>query len=385
MIELGTDEITLVLQMPKRNRKMLLTNDWQNIAEDMIAIFEKKSNFVSVYGKRGSEKNAPAGYTVAYKYGEHNFYLAVAYHMDNFSMGIIVKFSAQAWDYYREVAGLEVYGFLYNIVDPDYGVRLSRIDLVADYIDENLNVTAIYQGLMDERIGIFRENANKKTGKTFWKRVKMKYSGLLREQEVPTIYIGSPQSILRLRIYDKKREQIERRGTKLEKAIKCKDWVRFEGVFRSDYAHQITDELLKIHSDNEYMNLIAMILLQKFHFMLIDHGVIDTETEYTRMLLDCITNGNFKLKAPSSKDYDLAKSAVYAIRGSGAMNTLYKIREIWSMDAVERLWEYEKNYFLKKFIPNEDCENWLKKNIYDYQKRYPDFEDFLKDNISKLL
>ncbi len=109
----------------------------------------------------------------------------------------------------------------------DYLIRLSKIDMTADYIDEGIDVTEIYQDLMDGKIGIFKEYKRKNTGEIDYKRVLMKYEGYLKENEVPTIYIRSVQSNSRLRIYDKRREQLERKGTKLDKAVGCRKalWV----------------------------------------------------------------------------------------------------------------------------------------------------------------
>lgn len=341
MLEIGVDEITLVSQLAKNRKSVLAVRDWDSVAEELIGVFEKKADFLSVFGDKEQEEKAPEGYKIAYKYGSHPFYFCVAYHPYYPDMGIIVKFSAQALDYYVEATGLEVYRFMQKVVYPDYTIRLSRIDLTADYIDENINITGIYQNLMDSRIGVFREYMSKKTGKLEYKRVAMKYSGLLKEQDVPTIYIGSMQSDSRLRIYDKKREQIEKKGTKFDKAVGCKNWIRFEGVFRHEYAHQLSEQLLKISSINDYLNLIASTLVQKFRFMTVDaNGAADVETDYTQMLLNAINNNSFQLKAPSTRNYDLARNINYIFTGSGIMNTLYKVEEIWGAEAADYLLEY---------------------------------------------
>ena len=70
--------------------------------------------------------------------------------------------------------------------------------------------------------------------------------------------------------------------------------------------------------------------------------------------------------------------------GSGVMNCFYKIREIWGMDAVKELMEYLQEELQNNYTPNEDCIYWLKKHRMTYIKNYPDFDTFLKDNISVL-
>ncbi|MBK5244771.1 MAG: replication initiation factor domain-containing protein [Eubacteriaceae bacterium] len=384
MLELGVDEITVVLQLSPNYKNCLAISEWEEVAENLIDKFVKKSGFITVYGDMEVEQRPPQGYTYAYKFGEHNFYLAVAYHTYQLSMGIAVKLSAQALDYYCEATGLKVYQFLQKITEKEYTIRLSRIDLTADYIDEDVDVTGIYQSLMDNKVGIFREYISKKTGETAYKRSMMQYEGYLKEKEVPTIYIGSVQSNSRIRIYDKKREQIERKGVKFDKAIKCDNWVRFEGVFRHEFSHQISEELLKIKTDIEFANLIACTLAQKYRFMIIDNGVINCDTEYTQMLLDCISNKSFALKAPSSRNYDIAKSVAHIFFGSGVMSTLYKIKEIWGKDAVGAMMKYISDS-LDEWKPNDDCRYWLRKNTSDYRMNYSDFDTFMRDNISNML
>lgn len=387
MLEFGVDEMTLVMQLDHNQKSVLATADWEEVAERLIYTFEKKADLITTLGKKDIEKKLPKGYAIGYKYGEHPFYFCVAYHPYQWSMGVAVKFSAQALDYYNEETGLNVYQFMQKVGDRDYTIRLSRIDMTADYIDEDIDITEIYNSLMHNEIGIFREYESKKTGDIGYKRVPMMYEGFLKGSEVPTIYVGSVQSNSRLRIYDKRREQIERKGTKFDKAVGCRNWVRFEGVFRHDYAHQISDELLHIQSDDEYVNLIATTLAQKYRFMTVDRktGEADTDTNYTQMILDAIANKSFQLKAPSTRNYDLAQNIAYIFSGSGVMNTLYKIWDIWDMDAVMYLLEYIIEALQGEFRPNADCLSWIIRNRKDYQKKYSDFDVFMQQSVSCML
>lgn len=383
MLELGVDELTLVLQISPTLKVIDSSGifDWESVSEKLISKFEVKADLINVLGNRFKEERVPKGYKTAYSYGQHVFYFAIAYHELHMNMGIAVKFSSQALDYYCEQTGLRVYEFLQKICDTDYTIRLSRIDFTCDYIDEDIDTTKIYQDLMDAKIGIFREYEGKDIENPIYKRCFMQYQGFIKQEEVPTIYIGSVQSNLQLRIYDKKREQIERKGTKYEKALNCKNWIRFEGVFRDEYAHQITEQLLKIQTDNEFQNLIACIMIQKFRFMRMDNGIADCETDYTQMLVDAIIFNNFTLKAPSSRNYDLAKSVAYIYYGSGVMNTLYKIKEIWG-DLAVATFISSLLKALKNWEPNDDCGYWLLKNTDNYLHNYPTFESFMKESVS---
>lgn len=388
MIELGIDEITLVLQLSPIQKHWLATTEWQEMAESIVSGFEEKSNFVKVFGKRSMQTQLPQGYTKGYAYGidQHDFYPAtIAYHPNQLSMGVIVKFSAQALDYYSEKTGFQVYEFLQSVeYDILYTIRLSRIDCVCDYIDEDINVTEIYQSLIDNRVAVFREYLSNKTMQLEFRRHKVEISGIVKGEDVPTVYLGSVHSNARLRIYDKKIEQLERKGNKLDKARKCRNWVRFELVLRHEYSHQLGKELAKIHNNDDFANLIAHTIIQKFCFKGIDDGVVDCETIYSQLLLDCITNRSFNLKAPSSRNYDLSKSCRYIFFGSGAVSTLYKIKEIFGTDGLSKFISILIEYVLE-WKPNDDCRIWLSRNKEDYKSNYPDFDDFSRDNIQSYL
>jgi len=384
LLELGVDEVTIVLQISQQLKKTYNSNqfDWSVAAENIIDTFVDRAGFQTIFGNRIPEMRPPQGYTNAYAFGDHTFYLAVAYHRLQMSMGIVVKFSAQALDYYCESSGLKIYEFLQQTQATEYTMRISRIDLVVDYIDEGINISEIYQNLMGKKIDIFREVINKNTGEVSYRRNSLQYGGYLKECDIPTIYIGSRKSNSFLRAYDKKRQQMEQKGSKLNKAIKCSDWVRFEGVFRHEFAHQLSDELIKIQNDDEFANLIACTMIQKFRFMYLENGLVDTETEYSQMLLDCINNKNFVLQSPSSRSFELAKSIDYIFYGSGIISILFKIGEIWGEQGVSIFLKFISE-FLKEFEPNDDCRYWLRKNKADYQKNFSNFDFFLMESLMK--
>lgn len=381
MLELGIDELTVILQVTRQLKNKYNSHQfhWPVVAEEIIDLFIDKADFKTIFGENIPLEKSPQGYTVSQTYGHHMHYLAVGYHHLHMSMGIIIKFSAQALNYYLESSGLKIYEFLQKIQSTDYTTRLSRIDLTVDYFDEGINVSTIYQNLKDKKIDTFREVTNKKTGELNYRRNSLKCSGYIKERDVPTIYMGSHQSKSFLRIYDKKREQIEKKGVQLDVALKSANWTRFEGVFRNEFAHQLSEELLMIQNDDELANLIACTMLQKFRFMYINNGVLDCETEYTQMLLDSIRNKNFVLKSPSSRNFELAKSIDYIFFGSGITTTLYKIRAIWGDQGVS-VFLIHLIEFLKDFKPNDDCRYWLRKNKADYQKNFPDFDTFIEES-----
>ena len=141
MLELGIDEATIVLQ-DNTNNSYVGGESWITQAEAMIKRYAVLADFEVILGPQISESVAPAGYTVAYHYGSHNWYLALAYHPDYPRMGVVVKYSAMALDFYLEKRQIKFYQLM-HITDKMYSERLSRIDFTADYIDEDIEVANI--------------------------------------------------------------------------------------------------------------------------------------------------------------------------------------------------------------------------------------------------
>ena len=101
-ILVGIDELTLVLTIDKEIREEVEeTESWETVAEKIIQEFEEKAKLEMIFGERSElTENRPAGYKVAYRYGNQPFYFAVAYHPIHCKMGVLVKFSGHSWAVY---------------------------------------------------------------------------------------------------------------------------------------------------------------------------------------------------------------------------------------------------------------------------------------------
>ena len=238
------DEFTLVLQP---NHIDFELNQWPSVALDMIKEFEVKSRITEIFGKRMKLDRSPQGYKIAFKYGKHSFYFAVAFHDKHVRMGIIVKFSALSWRFFQKLyldkfdKNIQVYQLLSDIrSDNVYNIRLSRFDLAIDYINYDFSVDNLYKALTARPRILLIKNANNRINNS-------NVSEVLTNNIINSIYIGSRKRNINilLRIYNKKLEQIETNGYYLANALECKSWTRFEIVFKGIYAHQITEKLYK--------------------------------------------------------------------------------------------------------------------------------------------
>ncbi|MCA9765312.1 MAG: replication initiation factor domain-containing protein [Carnobacterium sp.] len=366
--EIGIDEFTLVLQATSESFKNGLNIDtWGMIAEEIIEEFSKKSLMETIFGEKLPLKSKPQGYNTGYTFGNHPFYFALAYHADYPKMGVVCKFSAYAWAefcrLFQQKYDLEIYihDFLKKVQSENYTSRLSRIDLFADYFNSGLEVNTIYKELTAEpKKLVIRDYRG-------WSNFS-KMSAIENDKVVSTFYVGSKRANVNtlLRVYDKKLEQNQTYGFRLNEAKKCNDWVRFEVVYKGNYAHQMTNLLLNsIETPDDYQSLIANKILEKFTFY-------DSDTEqltfYSNELTKVVNNEFSALKSSPSRDNNLMRSIDYLTNSSGLNPTIYKINNIWGEHAVLLFFNYLYKYYSSIYEPNDDTKVWIekrKKNLSD--------------------
>ena len=380
LIIYSVDEITIVVTPNTVYQKYTENDEWTDQAEELVKLIESKSQFETIFGLVNHEITPPQGYTVAYGYGCHAFYFAVAYHPYHEQMGIIIKFSAQAMAYYLSNSGRTVYDYLRDLESLQYEFHLSRIDFVADYIDEDVNITQIYNDWNEGQIAVTREYPNEKGGTTYFRKCPMKVTGFLTGNDITTIYFGSNKSKSKLRIYDKRLEQFQTTGPDIEQAKVCDNWVRFEAVFMGKYAHQLTKMLQKLHKDEELAELIANVMYQKYRFMTVDNGITTGDTEYTAKLLDTIRDKRYELKSATNKNFDLARSILYLCESSGLLATLFKVKMIWGDAGVQALIRFFRQEF-EKYLANHDVQLWIAQHLTEYLNAYPTIDDFIRENL----
>ena len=221
-LTVGIDEFTLVLQ-PVEKAKI---TEWPEVAEEMISTFLTKSRLTDLYGPMEPAAKMQAGYTSGLTYSDRPWYLTISWNEDMPTMGICVRYSAHAYTVYKQEylqrfqAELNIVTFLHMVQDKIYTIRLSRIDLTADYyeyMDEMLphrllSPDFIYTRLKD---GIY-------TVQNWRDRKSVRnMSGLDKNGAYETFYIGSRTGKTNgfLRVYNKKQEQIQTMGYRYDEAL----------------------------------------------------------------------------------------------------------------------------------------------------------------------
>lgn len=378
MIEVSVDELTIVFRLNKdcKNHFYNKYMYWENIAEIMIHLITKQAEFESVFGEKKEQLNKPEGYTKSYTFGNHSFYFAIGYHSYHSEMGIIIKFSARALDFYIKNTNITIPQFLSKVQSEYYITRLSRIDIAVDYINEQLDLNDIYKGLSNGTLVIRYIRVNKNNNPCL-----IKHNAILKSfingSNIETIYVGNKSSERFLRIYDKKKEQLNNKYSDLKKLSEVVQWIRFEAVFRGRYAHEITEILL--NSDNEkYIEILSNIFIQKYMFFT-ESNNFSKKSEITQKLEDSINNKEIILKEPRISNNELNRSYKYILEGSGLMSLMFKLDEIFGSEAsinlINDIWEYYSKYYLA----NSDIMKWLELNKDIYREKYDNINEFLNN------
>lgn len=343
-LSVGVDEFTLILQSTDK----VMVTDWADVVNEIVDIFLVKSLLMNLFGDDivRAEK-VPAGYTNRLTFDCRPWYLVISWHDDIPSMGICVRFSAHAYASYKEEfkkqfqIDVNIATFLRMIQQDDiYTTRLSRIDLTADYYnytDEILPNRPFSPDLIYERL---------KDGTYLVKNWKDHQSvrnmtAIDKDGAYETFYIGSRRGKSNgfLRCYDKKQEQIQSMGYRYDEALQHESWVRFEASFLHDYAHQITEQLLKnVSTTQDLQRLIAKYISDRYRFIDTSTGEV---TAFSDDLIGIAAGTNAAaLIAASPRDNTLRQSIEHLRSGSGLYPTMYKAYSIWGDGADRQLIEY---------------------------------------------
>lgn len=376
----SVDEFSLVLFLPDE-----VCKDWRKAAYFMMNEFIELSKIELLLGKVVEmHEKKPQAYSQAFTIENVPYYFAIAFHDTFQHMGILVRFTGQAWGVYQQKyyehfgKRINIAEFLKMIDSLLYTYRLSRIDLTADYINYgDLSPHTIYNKLIDETYCVLDHNG---------KNTKRKISAVQNDMETETFYIGSRKenSQLLLRVYNKKAEQINTNGFRLNEALECENWSRFEVSFRGTYAHQITEQFENINSDIELSQFIASKICDKYRFADVSTG---SYTDFTNDLLALVGNNDYPaLRTENPANNNLNKSIAHIISGSGLFPVCYKVGVIWGTKAEKELFQmlydvYDK-YYRKEFDKKPQIQSWLKKNALSLSKQKL-ANCFLSSDISK--
>lgn len=382
MLELGVDELNFVL-LPVHEDigDDLGLFTWPDIAAYLIETAADALEFGAVFGTARELSKRPAGYGEAVTYGEHGFYLGAAFNPGSPSMGVIFTFSAQALAWWRERTGREAWEMLQLVQRQDlYTVRVSRIDLTADFLDDGISVQAIYDGLLSGGL-IGQRRQIGKGGTVQLRPWAWNPHGIVSNGEVRTMYLGSRAKNTGgfLRVYDKRSEQLETRGTHLDKAQACADWVRFEARLSGKNAHSFGYELEQCTSDDDMKRLLAHVFSDRYIFRDADSGNL---APWSAALAAAAGNPSaVLLSSPSTRNHDLAAKLDHVAESSGLVSLLHRARGVWGDGAPEAIMAYLLALADDR-CPNRETRAWVNSYADVYRRDFSSVDLWLSSEAS---
>jgi hypothetical protein len=235
--------------------------------------FERYSNAIEshlslseILSDKEHQNGGMFGYSHVITWGYDNKQVRFLYAPNNINMKMQLRFGASALRNYIKQYALH-FGECISVVDilkmleimnEEQGghteVRLSRIDIAFDFIDEGITVPHLYRDINALKVAVF----NKNNVNTFMNS----FNG---ELDVNTLYFNKRTSASMLRIYNKKAEQMSKKDAEQFKvAFDCEDWTRFELELKHAYAHSITKRILDCNTEQEFQKVMAKAFVDCF-------------------------------------------------------------------------------------------------------------------------
>ena len=215
------------------NESFLKDTDEPNVIKAINRYFK----FKLLFDEPVIKPTGKNGYTNSILWGasEQGGLISVMYNPARVDMGVLIDFTATGKYLYESICqlnGIDVnWRNIITVIYQRFKGHATRIDVAIDLINYGYSVTSIYEKLKSGEyvfINPIKQRIN-------FNRIQ--YIG--RSDEINTIYVGSRYSDAYLRIYNKKLEQMNKKGIFHSLAINCNDWVRVEGEFKNRECHNI--------------------------------------------------------------------------------------------------------------------------------------------------
>lgn len=215
---------------------------------DVIKAINRYFKFRLLFGRPARKPTGKNGYTNSILWGtsEQGGLISVMYNPARVDMGVLIDFTSTGKTLYEslcQINGIDVnWRKIITRVYQFFNGHASRIDIAIDLINKGYSVNSIFKKLKSGEY-VFINPVKQRIG---FERIQ--YIG--KSDEINTIYVGSRYSDAYLRIYNKKLEQMNKKGIFHSLAINCNDWVRVEGEFKNKECHNIGAMVSTLSQDN---------------------------------------------------------------------------------------------------------------------------------------
>ena len=290
------------------------------------------------------------GYNTSYNLEPFD-YPKFSFHSNRPSNGIAVRFTATSLKTIsNQIETRELISSLFEAgrtcgLQP----RLTRVDIAIDVLNGETEVYQI-EPLLNTKQVISKSRVIK-GDKVQYCKSTAGISSITNDNVTNTIYVGANKSRTGfLRIYNKKFEQISKgvqHSNHWKLANECQSWVRYEAVFKDEYAHQAGDIISQTTQEN-YIPSLAGCFNKRYNFF-------DENNELTLISKDLYeveksTNGElFDFNITSRKFHQNSKEQVLEqMLGPIFQNQLFKLDQLFPDDLQNMLnqaIEFNRNNF----------------------------------------
>lgn len=260
MIDFGIDQFTLTLYVDEDEYLAYDCNYFQLV----LRRFSNELHLEEIFGKPVLLPHGDGWYNCIYDFGFDNRHLYFKYNDDTLSNQMSIVFHAETLreflkSYRNKIdSSITVFRLLRKLSTLGK-IRLSRLDIAIDFIDEGVSVDNLAKGINDYDIVV----TNSRRSVISPEDVNQIGSG----GKVETLYINRRTSASFLRIYDKKKEVLQKDSSFLKTAMECENWTRIELELKKYYAHNITELILSCKTLDEFNKVILGVFLDKFKFL----------------------------------------------------------------------------------------------------------------------
>lgn len=367
MISVKVDQFTLTI-LPKLELLDFYDRDIISYSEHVRRVFEQLLKMEEVYSSAVDLERGVRNYDKVYYYGFEKSQIFFKYNSQNSSNGISIEFKARALREYlkaykiKEQCDINVHHILKKIA-AYFEIRLSRVDIAIDFVDENVLVDKLANQLSCDELII------KNKGNRIVTNDKIRTLG--NNGSIQTIYVNSRTGDSFLRIYNKKEEAIAKNTIDVFNAMKCKDWTRLELELKSTYAHNITNVFINCDdSNNEFLTLLYSVFVQFFKIFTVetydDKG--NPILEYADFYQCIIDNHNTNIEhidghnSNNASEFDLKYQNLFK---NGTMTFFKMFYLAHGENAFDELIEHMKKDVIERVELNKDHKTIVKNHKND--------------------
>ena len=207
------------------------------------------------------------GYTNALRYGAANAKILIMWSYKQAWLGVQVMFYGQGKKLYESLTRIkDIKADWHNLISYiclKFNGHVSRIDIAVDLINYGFSVNNISKKLNSGEYkfinGVTKRSINLDKIQTIGD------SGC-----IDTIYVNSRKSDSFLRVYNKRKEGLNKNSGYYYMAKACKDWIRIEAEFKHRVAHKIGQEVAELFDSRKIYPYLADCITQHWILVLND-------------------------------------------------------------------------------------------------------------------